>query len=293
MKVLITGARGQLGQALMRQAPDAAQLLPCGHDEIDVTRGESVRRVLAMEPDVIVNAAAYTAVDKAETERDVAYAVNAMGPAQMAQAACDLGCPLVHFSTDFVFDGAQGRPYTTQSTPNPLNVYGDSKLAGERAVQAVKPDALILRTAWLYGGAEGNFVHSMLRLMRTREEINVVDDQIGTPTAVAGLAKAVWRAIEMRLTGMHHWTDAGVASWYDFAVAIQQTALAVGLLQRAIVVLPVPSSAYPTPALRPAFSVLDKTATWRDLALTAPHWRTALADTLAAAAEASSERSPE
>ncbi|MDN5848566.1 MAG: dTDP-4-dehydrorhamnose reductase [Nitrococcus sp.] len=290
MKVLITGASGQLGQALTRQAPAAAQLLLCGYDELDVTRGESVRRVLAMEPEVIVNAAAYTAVDKAETDRDAAYAVNTMGAAHMAQAARDLGCGLVHFSTDFVFDGAQGRPYTTQSTPNPLNVYGASKLAGEQAVQAVKADALILRTAWLYGGAGSNFVRSMLRLMRTREELQVVDDQIGTPTAVAGLAQAIWRAIERRLTGMHHWTDAGVASWYDFAVAIQQTALPLGLLPRPMAVLPVPSSAYPTPAPRPAFSVLDKTDTWRELGLTAPHWRTALADTLAALAEVSSER---
>lgn len=289
MKVLITGANGQLGRELIRQAPAAAQLLAHGHGELDVTRPDSVPLVLAMEPDVIVNAAAYTAVDKAETDREAAYAVNATGAEHMARVARELGCRLVHISTDFVFDGKQGHPYTTESTPNPLNVYGASKLAGERAVQAVKPDALILRTAWLYGEAGGNFVHTMLRLMRTREELRVVDDQIGTPTAVTGLARCIWRAIEMQLTGVHHWTDAGVASWYDFAVAIQQTAVPLGLLGRAAAVLPVPSSAYPTPAPRPAFSVLDKTATWRALALTAPHWRIALADTLAAVAEASSD----
>lgn len=286
MKVLITGASGQLGRELVRHAPAGAQLLAHDRGELDVAVPASMQRVLAMEPDVILNTAAYTAVDKAETDRDTAYAVNTMGAMHMAQAARELGCGLVHFSTDFVFDGAQGCPYTAESTPNPLNVYGASKLAGERAVQAVKPDALILRTAWLYGVAGSNFVHSMLRLMRTREELRVVDDQIGTPTAAAGLAQCTWRAIEIGLTGLHHWTDAGVASWYDFAVAIQQAALSLGLLHRPVAVLPIPSSAYPTPARRPAFSVLDKTATWRELALTAPHWRTALADTLRAVAEA-------
>lgn len=285
MKVLITGANGQLGRELARQAPAATQVLAHGRGELDITAPGSVQRVLAMEPDVIVNAAAYTAVDKAETERETAYAVNAAGAEHMARAAYALGCRLVHFSTDFVFDGAQGRPYTAESTPNPLNVYGASKLAGERAVQAIKPDALILRTAWLYAAAGSNFVHSMLRLMRTREELRVVDDQIGTPTAVAGLAQCTWRALETGLTGLHHWTDAGVASWYDFAVAIQQAALSRGLLHRPVAVLPIPSSAYPTPARRPAFSVLDKTATWRELALTAPHWRAALADTLCAVTE--------
>lgn len=287
MKVLITGANGQLGRELMRHAPAGVQLLAPGRAELDVAIPASMQRVLALAPDVIVNAAAYTAVDKAQTDRDTAYAVNTMGAAHMAQAARELGCRLVHFSTDFVFDGAQGHPYTVESTPNPLNVYGASKLAGERAVQAVKPDALIVRTAWLYGAVGGNFVHSMLRLMLARQELQVVDDQIGTPTAAAGLARCTWRAIEIKLTGLQHWTDAGVASWYDFAVAIQQTALPLGLLRHPAAVLPVPSTAYPTPAPRPAFSVLDKTATWHALALTAPHWRTALADTLAAVAEAS------
>ncbi|EAR20512.1 dTDP-4-dehydrorhamnose reductase [Nitrococcus mobilis] len=287
MKVLVTGANGQLGRALVRLAPAGVELLAYGRDALDVTQPQSVPRVLAMEPAVIVNAAAYTAVDQAETERAAAYAVNVGGAEHMARAARELGCRLVHISTDFVFDGAQGRPYTPESKPNPLNVYGASKLAGEQAAQAIKPDALILRTAWLYGETGSNFVHSMLRLMRTRAELHVVDDQIGTPTAVAGLAQCVWRAIEGRLlSGIQHWTDAGVASWYDFAVAIRQTAMALGLLQRPAAVLPVPSSAYPTPASRPAFSVLDKTATWRALALTPGHWSAALADTLAAVAKA-------
>ncbi|MCO6441632.1 MAG: dTDP-4-dehydrorhamnose reductase [Nitrococcus mobilis] len=286
MKVLVTGANGQLGRALVRQAPAGVQLLAHGHDELDVTQPQSVPRVLTMEPAVIVNAAAYTAVDQAETERAAAYAVNARGAEHMARAARELGCRLVHISTDFVFDGVQGRPYTPESKPNPLNVYGASKLAGEQAVQAIKPDALILRTAWLYGEAGSNFVHSMLRLMHTRAELHVVDDQIGTPTAVAGLAQCIWRAIEGRLSGIQHWTDAGVASWYDFAVAIRQTAMSLGLLHRSVAVLPVPSSAYPTAASRPAFSVLDKTAIWHALALTPAHWSTALADTLALVAKA-------
>lgn len=280
MKVLVTGANGQLGRALVRRAPAGVQLLAHGRDALDVTQPQSVPRVLAMEPAVIVNAAAYTAVDQAETERAAAYAVNASGAEHMARAARELGCRLVHISTDFVFDGAQGRPYTPESKPNPLNVYGASKLAGEQAVQAIKPDALILRTAWLYDETGSNFVHSMLRLMRTRAELHVVDDQIGTPTAAAGLAQCIWRAIERRLSGIQHWTDAGVASWYDFAVAIGQTAMSLGLLHRGVAVRPVPSSAYPTPASRPAFSVLDKTATWQALALTPGHWSTALADTL-------------
>lgn len=287
MKVLITGASGQLGRALVRQAPHGARLLAPLRGELDIARPESVPRMLAMAPEVIVNAAAYTAVDKAESEPEAAYAVNATGAEHVARAARELGCRLVHLSTDFVFDGKQGRPYAAESEPNPLNAYGASKLAGEQAVRSCKPDALVLRTAWLYAETGANFVHSMLRLMRTREALHVVDDQIGTPTAVTGLAGCIWRAIEVRLSGLHHWTDAGVASWYDFAVAIQQTALPLGLLDRCAAVLPVPSTAYPTPARRPPFSVLDKTATWHALGLTAPHWRIALMDTLAAVSEAS------
>lgn len=287
MKVLITGANGQLGRELQRCAPDSMHLLPCDCPELDIAEPVSEEHVLRMEPQIIINAAAYTAVDRAETERDAAYAVNARGAEHMARAARRLDCPLVHISTDFVFDGGQGRPYRPDSKPNPLNVYGASKLAGEQAVHAIKPDALVLRTAWLYAGSGQNFVLTMLRLLREREVVQVVDDQIGTPTAAASLARAIWRSIERGLTGVHHWTDAGVASWYDFAVAIQQTALPLGLLPRTAAVLPVPGSAYPTPARRPAFSVLDKTATWRELALIAPHWRATLGETLAAVARSS------
>jgi dTDP-4-dehydrorhamnose reductase len=182
----------------------------------------------------------------------------------------------VHVSTDFVFDGKASSPYAPDAPTRPLGVYGATKRDGEIAAGA---DALIVRTAWVYAAAGNNFVRTMLRLMAERDEVRVVADQIGTPTHAASLARAIWALAAAGSTGHYHWTDAGAASWYDFAVAIQEEALALGLLSRAVPIVPIRTVDYPTPAQRPAFSILDKTTTW---AITGParHWRAELRDCL-------------
>jgi dTDP-4-dehydrorhamnose reductase len=274
MKVLITGAGGQLGQALQSSAPAGTHIVAFGHAALDIADASAVSAaVVQHRPDLIINAAAYTAVDKAESDVMAARAINATGPANLAFAARDARARLVHVSTDFVFDGVSGMPYRPDAPTAPLGVYGATKREGEEAVFSAKPDALIVRTAWVYGSTGGNFVRTMLRLMMERDEVRVVADQIGTPTFASGLAGAIWALDEAGATGIHHWTDSGAASWYDFAVAIQEEALALGLLSRRASVLPIPTTAYPTPARRPHYSVLNKEATFALLGRPAPHWR--------------------
>lgn len=276
MKVLIAGSAGQLGRALQATAPSGAVLLAPPEAEFDILDAAQVARVVAgAAPALVVNAAAYTAVDKAEADRETAFAVNAGAAATLAAAAKAAGARFAHVSTDFVFGGDSALPYPPDAPPAPLGVYGESKLEGERLVQAAHPGALLLRTAWVYAAQGNNFVKTMLRLMREREEVRVVADQVGTPTHADSLARAIWALDAAGATGVFHWTDAGVASWYDFAVAIQEEALAAGLLARPVRVVPIRTSDYPTPARRPAMSVLDKSASW---AITGPaaHWRTEL-----------------
>jgi dTDP-4-dehydrorhamnose reductase len=268
-----------VGLALQERVPDGWSVIACRTDDIDVTRVEQVRAVLLRErPTVVIHSAAYTAVDAAESSADRAEAVNAQGAAHVAEAAREIGARLLHLSTDFVFDGASGRPYTPEDAPHPLGVYGRTKLAGEREVTRVLGDrALIVRTAWVYSRHGKNFVLTMLRLMREREELGVVSDQIGTPTWARSLAEALWAAAARpELSGVLHWTDAGVASWYDFALAIQEEAVALGLLDQAIPVRPLRTEEYPTPARRPLYSVLDKSAAWAALGRRASHWRVSL-----------------
>lgn len=277
-RVLITGAGGQLGWELRRTAPAGLAVRAYDRADLDITSDESIATVVAeFAPTVIVNAAAYTAVDRAESERENAYAVNRDGARRLADIAGSRGARLIHLSTDFVFDGRACRPYRADDATEPLGVYGASKLAGEQAVrERLGEAALILRTAWVYSTHGHNFVKTMLRLMDQRDRLTVVADQVGTPTWARGLADAVWRAIAQHTTGVHHWTDAGVASWYDFAVAIQEEALALDLLRRAIPIAPVATAEYPTPAARPSYSVLDKEVTWAELGVKPPHWRVAL-----------------
>lgn len=279
MKILVTGAGGQLGRTLLHSAPAGVVCSGYTSTQLDIAGADLQDRLAAAAPDLVINAAAYTAVDQAESEpgRSRAFAVNAMGAGALAAACAALNIRLLHVSTDFVFDGAGGRPYAPAATANPLGVYGASKLEGERRVAAALPGALILRTAWVYSRFGANFVKTMLRLMREREMLGVVCDQIGTPTWTQSLAAAIWAFAERpQLAGIYHYTDAGVASWYDFAVAIQEEALALGLLERAIELRPIASTEYPLPAARPAFSVLDKSATHRDLNSAPLHWRAAL-----------------
>jgi len=278
MRVLLVGGSGQLGRELQHCKPADMELLALGSSELDLREAEAVAaRVSGFRPRVIINAAAYTAVDRAENEQEAAFGVNGQGAANLAQAARAVGAYCLQVSTDFVFDGAQSRPYLPTDRTNPLGVYGASKLAGEQLALAAYPEGVaIVRTAWLYSACGNNFVTTMLRLMGERETLGVVADQIGTPTWARGLAEALWQMSRVQPKGICHWTDAGVASWYDFAVAIQEEGLACGLLAREIPILPINTVDYPTPARRPSYSVLDKTGTWAALGMTPPHWRVAL-----------------
>lgn len=271
MKALITGANGQLGWSLQQTAPEGANLICTDVAELDICDAAAVDAFVAHhKPELILNAAAYTAVDKAESEESQALRINGQAVANLAHAASAHDARLVHVSTDFVFDGVSGVPYAPDAPTAPVSAYGRTKLAGE---QAAGEGALIVRTAWVYGPKGHNFVRTMLRLMAERDEVRVVADQIGTPTYAPDLAAALWALATKGITGIHHYTDSGAASWYDFAVAIQEEGLAAGLLNRVVPVIPIASSDYPTPATRPHFSVLDKSSTFAALGGPAPHWR--------------------
>jgi dTDP-4-dehydrorhamnose reductase len=271
MRVLIVGGNGQLGKGLSSTAPGEASIVSHDIDTLDITDMRAVEAaVKEVQPDIVFNAAAYTAVDKAESEEEAALAVNATAVGHLAKAAGGIGARFVHVSTDFVFDGLSGVPYLPDAPTSPIGAYGRTKLAGEKAAG---DDALIVRTAWVYAPNGGNFVRTMLRLMVNCPEVRVVADQIGTPTYAPGLAAALWRMVAKGTKGIHHYTDAGACSWYDFAVAIQEEALAVGLLDTAVPVIPINASEYPTPARRPHYSVLDKTSTFAVLGGPSPHWR--------------------
>ncbi|MBP8926426.1 MAG: dTDP-4-dehydrorhamnose reductase [Pseudomonadales bacterium] len=280
MKVLLTGATGQVGWELQRCVPAGIELDAAGRAAIDLAADDVQARVLARAPDLIINAAAYTAVDRAETEPGQAFAVNAAGAGAVAAAARQLGARLIHLSTDFVFDGNASRPYSPDSSTAPIGVYGASKREGElRVLEASDGAALIVRTSWVYSAHGSNFVKTMLRLMRERERLAVVADQVGSPTWARLLAAAVWEiALNPAIDGILHWSDLGVASWYDFAVAIHEQACARNLLdeRRALVIDPIATEDYPTPARRPAYSVLDKSRVLRELQAPRLHWRMAL-----------------
>jgi dTDP-4-dehydrorhamnose reductase len=276
VKVLVTGAGGQVATALQKLKPTSAELIFLGHAELDITNHEVVRRrVAVLNPDVIINAAAYTAVDKAEAENELAERVNGAAPGYLAEAAYANGARLLHISTDFVFDGQADSSYKPDAATAPLGVYGLSKLHGEqRALEASHGEALVLRTAWVYAAQGHNFVLTMLRLMRERGTVKVVKDQRGSPTWADSVGRALWAAADNpKFRGLHHWTDAGVASWYDFAVAIAEEGRSTGLLTREVEVLPIGTAEYPTPARRPAYSVLDCSSTEAGLELNAVPWR--------------------
>lgn len=283
-RIAITGANGQLGQTLVRcELAESNQLFPLGRAELDITDQTSVTATLeALKPDIVINTAAYTAVDAAESHAADAYAINEQGVKHLARWCKSSGAHLIHISTDFVFSGEKNQPYRVDDPVAPLSIYGQSKLAGEQMIAALLPGkASIVRTAWLYSPYNTNFMKTMLRLMREREVLYVVDDQIGTPCSTATLAQCLQALVRSDMPGgIYHWTDAGVASWYDFAVAIQEEALALSLLDRAIPVHPIPTVKYPTPARRPAYSVLDKSRALTELACPQVHWRAALRDVL-------------
>jgi dTDP-4-dehydrorhamnose reductase len=290
VRVLITGASGQVGSALRRSAPCGAQLRALTHGELDISDAASVSVVLRdFAPEIIINAAAYTAVDRAEDEAQLATAINAHGPALLARAARAVpGCRLLHISTDYVFDGRATSPYRPDDAPHPLSVYGRSKLQGEQAVTGeLRERAVILRTAWVYAATGKNFLLTMLRLMRERGAVRVVADQRGTPTTADSIARALWSiAARPDLHGILHWTDAGSDSWHGFASAIAEEAHAAALLPALPRITAITTADYPTRAHRPASSVLDTASTIEALRITPLPWRTNLRTTLATIAAA-------
>jgi dTDP-4-dehydrorhamnose reductase len=273
--VLVLGGGGQVASAVVAAAPAQHHVVARSRAELDIGDAKAVAGAFAETgAEWVVNAAAYTAVDLAEDQQSQAMAVNDTAVGVLAAAASTAGCRLLHLSTDFVFDGKSNRAYLPGDQTNPLSVYGVSKLGGERRVLNSAGSGIVLRTAWVYAAAGRNFALTMLRLMRDKEQVSVVCDQIGTPTWAAGIAAAIWGLMEAGAPGgVYHWTDLGLASWYDFAVAIQDEALARGLLSRAVPVIPISSAAYPTRARRPAFSVLDTASTRALIKVPARHWR--------------------
>jgi dTDP-4-dehydrorhamnose reductase len=289
MKLLLLGANGQVGHALRRSLAPLGEVVAATRDgrladgggcetaDLDDPRSLGVL-VERIAPQVVVNAAAWTAVDRAETEREVAFRANAEAPRAIAQACARRGARLLHYSTDYVFDGRGTRPYREDDATSPLGVYGESKLAGEEAIRASGADHAILRTAWVYAPRGRNFLLTMLRLGAERERLRVVADQVGTPTSAALIADATARVIAhpSRASGTWHLTASGQASWHGFAEAIFAGAVARGLLPRAPLVEAISTAEYPTPAARPAYSVLDTGRLQRDFGIAPPHWRDGL-----------------
>ena len=282
MRCLVIGGSGQLGRALQATMPAKADVVAPARAVCDLTNADHINHWFKeIRPDIVFNAAAYTAVDAAENDEANARLLNATSVGRLAQAARQYEALLVHVSTDFVFDGETSKPYAPDDEPNPLNAYGRTKREGEVAVLQPGGDALIVRTAWVYFERGKNFVNTMLRIMRERDEVRVVSDQIGAPTYARNLARALWLLAEKPASGLYHFTDNGVASWYDFAVAIREEATAAGIIRNAAAVVPIATSDYPTPARRPQFSVLDNSRTLTALGDAGQHWRQALREMLA------------
>ena len=279
MKVLLTGAKGQLGSALTASAPPGIMLEACTRKNCDLSDPSALHTMLAWtKPDIVVNAGAYTAVDAAESEEGLAHTINADAVRALARSMDELGGRIVQIGTDYVFDGNSGTAYRPGDRRNPLTAYGRSKAAGE---DHLRSRDLLVRTSWLYAPGHANFMTTMLRLMQEQDEVSVVADQIAAPTLASGLAEAIWALIAADASGTFHHSDAGVASWYDFAIAIAEEAVGAGLLGEMPRIRPIATTDYPTAAKRPAFSLLDSSATRELLGRDAVHWRANLRSAIA------------
>lgn len=284
MKVLLTGAAGQVGRAVLASAPAGVDLRAVTHAELDIADRDAVHAaVAAFRPDVLINAAAYTAVDKAESEPELAHAINAAAPRHLAEALVAVGHGrMLHISTDYVFDGESSSPYKPDDATSPLGAYGHTKLEGEQAVQRLLSErAATVRTAWVYAPQGRNFLLTMLRLMRERGTVRVVADQWGTPTCAVSVARALWRLTSLPgVSGLLHWTDNGATTWHGFASAIADEAQVLQLLPQGVQVLPIGTADYPTPARRPARSVLNTDSSAEKLGIHPVAWRDNLRATL-------------
>jgi dTDP-4-dehydrorhamnose reductase len=302
-RILLTGSTGQLGSELAARLPVLGRVLAPKHAELDLTKPDQIRRVVSeFRPSLIINAAAYTAVDRAETDVAAARAMNAEAPAVLAEEARKIGATLVHYSTDYVFDGTKNSAYTEEDQPNPLNVYGSTKLEGELAIRASGVSHLIFRTAWVYSTAGKNFLLTILRLATEREELRVVCDQFGAPTWAREIGYAVLSVLEKvrrgdalwsNVSGTYHMTAGGVTSWHGFAQAILDEAarapsraawLAHATSGRPLIarrVVPITTADYPTPARRPPYSVLSNSLLTSTFGVALPSWPAQLQSTVA------------
>ena len=282
MRIAVTGREGQVVRSLLERARERAEVIALGRPVLDLARPETIMPVLSgARPDIVVSAAAYTAVDQAEDEPELAFTVNAIGAGAVAEAAARLGVPIIHLSTDYVFHGEKGEPYSEEDAPNPKNVYGASKLAGEKAVAAANPDHIILRTAWVYSPFGKNFVKTMLALAQTRDHLRVVSDQYGNPSAAHDIADAVmaiaekWhRRPERHPRGIYHFAGWGYTSWHGFAREVFALSRAAGGPYAEIE--PITTAEYPTKAVRPQNSRLDCGRFSTDFGYSAPNWRDSL-----------------
>ena len=282
MRIVIFGKLGQVGSSLMRLLGNH-ELIGLDQQELDLVQTDQIASAITdNKPDWVINASAYTAVDRAETEPQLADAINHLAPEAMAIACAQLKCGFIHYSTDYVFDGTASEPYLESDTPNPKSVYGTTKLAGEQAVLAAYPRAIILRTAWVYAKEGANFMNTMLRLAKEKDSLSVVNDQLGSPTLAADLALATVSIIEQtsldtldQVSGIYHATGSGVASWYDFAAEI------FALTASSVRLHSITTEDYPTPAPRPKYSVLSNEKLQNEFGVRLPNWKKSLADTLA------------
>jgi dTDP-4-dehydrorhamnose reductase len=274
-RLLILGGSGQVGGAIRRTVPPSWNVVSHDVAETDIRSESAVAAAIAdVRPDTIVNCAAYTNVDGAESHADEARELNATAAGVVARASRSGRVRLIHLSTDYVFDGRAASPYPPDAPADPLGVYGRTKLEGERSVIANAPSSAIVRTAWVHSGGGASFVGTAVRALLAGRDMRVVDDQIGTPTRADELATALWRLADRPdVAGLLHFTDAGVASWYDVAVVVLETLQSAGRLAETATVSPIATSDYPTPARRPLYSVLDKHDSWRSIGYTPPHWR--------------------
>jgi dTDP-4-dehydrorhamnose reductase len=285
MKVLISGRHGQVSRALQQRLGAVGELIVLGRDQMDLAHPDQIRQqIQRLRPDLIINAAAYTAVDLAQSEPEAAVAINGVAPGVFAEEALGLGIPLIHYSTDYVFDGSKPGPYTEEDAPNPLSVYGQSKLEGERAITQAQGQHLILRTSWVYSTHGRNFLLTMQRLLQEKSQLHIVADQIGAPTWAGTIANSTlslierWRDGDAGAWGIYHLAAQGETSWFGFAQAIGDA-----LRQRGAPcanLLPIPSDEYPTPAARPLNSRLDCTRLEQEWGVSQPEWTAALRECL-------------
>jgi len=286
LRILISGQHGQVSQALQTSLQDLGELIVLGRDRLDLSQPESIRDVVrVVKPDLIINAAAHTAVDQAESEPELAFAINATSPGVFAEEAAALDIPFIHYSTDYVFDGSKDGLWDEADTPNPLGVYGSSKLAGEQAIEKAGGQYLILRTSWVYSLTGRNFLLTMQRLLQEREKLTIVGDQIGAPTWASTIAQSTreliqrWRDGKPGAWGVYHLTASGETSWFGFAEAIGKELVKAG--KPCATLEPIPSSAYPTPAKRPLNSRLDCSRLQREWGVSQPGWHDAMLECLA------------